>query len=175
MDQSNYYYLGYISKTVGNKGDLSFFLDTDEPGAYAELSMVFINIKETLVPYQIQKIKIQGQKAQVHLEDIDNVELASKLTGSTLHLPMEFLPTLSGNNFYYHEIIGFEIEDTKFGKIGVVNNVIDSTSQAIFQIMHSDKEVLIPITDNIVKKVNRKSKLITVEAPEGLIEIYLSS
>ena len=171
----SYYYLGYISKTVGNKGDLMFILDTDEPNAYAALPMVFINIKGTLIPYQIEKIIIRAEKAQVHLEGVDNVQLASNLSGTTLHLPMDHLPKLKGNSFYYHEIIGFEVEDKRFGEIGLIKSVLDHSSQAIFQIMCNEKEVLIPIADDFVKKVDRKKKQIKVEVPEGLIELYLQN
>jgi 16S rRNA processing protein RimM len=170
---NSYYYLGYISKTVGNKGDVMFTLDTDEPDAYAELPMIFIDIKGRFIPYQIEKIIIRGEKAQVHLKDIDNVQLASSLSGTSLHLPIDYLPKLKGNSFYYHEIIGFEVEDKIFGKIGLIKDVLDHSSQAIFQIMHDEKEVLIPIADDFVKKVDRKKKLIKVEVPEGLIELYL--
>jgi 16S rRNA processing protein RimM len=35
------------------------------------------------------------------------------------------------------------------------------------------KEVLLPIFDGLVKKVDRKKKILYVEAPEGLIDLYI--
>lgn len=175
MEHKDYFYLGYISKTIGTKGDVSFQLETDQPAAYANLSMVFIDIKGSLIPYQIEKMIIKGAKAQVHLQDIDNAEKSGLLTGSNLHLPMNFLPKLKGNNFYFHEVIGFTVEDKSFGLLGVIKEISDQGAQAIFQIDHQGTEVLIPITDDFVKKVDRKKKTILVETPEGLIDLYLQA
>jgi 16S rRNA processing protein RimM len=40
--------------------------------------------------------------------------------------------------------------------------------------MNGSKEVLIPLIEGIVKEVDRKKKTMTITAPEGLIELYLS-
>lgn len=173
MEHSDYFYLGYISKSIGTKGDVSFMLETDQPDAYAKLSMIFIDIKGSLIPYQIEKISIKGNKAQVHLQDIDSAEKSGSLTGCKLHLPMNFLPKLKGNSFYFHEVIGYTIEDKSHGMIGTITEISDHGPQAIFQIDHEGTEILIPITDDFVKKVDRKKKTILVETPEGLIDLYL--
>ena len=80
---------------------------------------------------------------------------------------------ITGNQFYYHEIIGFTVQDKGFGKVGIITGVNDSTAQHLFEIDHDGKEVLIPINDEIIEKVDRASKTIFLDTPEGLIEIYL--
>lgn len=173
MEHPDYFYLGYVSKAIGTKGDLSFQLESDQPNAYESLSMIFIDIKGSLIPYQIEKISIKGNRAQVHLQDIDNSEKSGFLIGCKLHLPMSFLPKLKGNSFYFHEVIGFEVKDESFGMIGIIKEISDQGAQAIFQIDHQGTEILIPITDDFVKKVDRKKKIILVQTPEGLIDLYL--
>jgi 16S rRNA processing protein RimM len=84
------------------------------------------------------------------------------------------LPKLTGNKFYYHEVIGFSVEDDVYGDIGIVEGVNDTTSQALFEVKKGDKQLLIPINDEIIKKVDRQSKTITVTTPEGLVDLYLS-
>jgi len=83
------------------------------------------------------------------------------------------LPKLKGNSFYYHEIIGFTVIDEKHGNIGVIEKVLDNQHQDIFSIKKENKEILIPVADEIIKKVDRKNKVIEIEAPDGLIEIYI--
>jgi 16S rRNA processing protein RimM len=109
----------------------------------------------------------------VKLADIDNEDEAVALVGSELYLPLAFLPPLKGNKFYYHEIMNFKVDDKKQGDIGNVKDVLDQTGQPIFIIQKGEKEILIPMTDEIIRKVDRKNKLIEIEAPEGLIDIYL--
>ncbi len=107
------------------------------------------------------------------LQDVDSEDKSIELVDSELFLPIELLPKLSGNKFYYHEIIGFSIIDKEFGNIGIIDKVLDYPHQDVFSIKKDYKEILIPVSDDIIKNVNRKNKSIEIHAPEGLIEIYL--
>jgi 16S rRNA processing protein RimM len=51
--------------------------------------------------------------------------------------------------------------------------VNEQTAQALFVINNNGKQVLIPIHDEIIKKVDRENKIIFIKAPEGLIDLYL--
>jgi 16S rRNA processing protein RimM len=44
----------------------------------------------------------------------------------------------------------------------------------LIQIMNGSKEVLVPLIEGIVQNVDRKKKTMTIKAPPGLIELYLS-
>ena len=63
--------------------------------------------------------------------------------------------------------------DNQHGNIGKVEYVLDLPQQSLMQIVFGEKEILIPIVDEIVLKVDRRKKEIHILAPEGLIEIYL--
>jgi 16S rRNA processing protein RimM len=41
------------------------------------------------------------------------------------------LPKLSGNKFYFHEVIGFEVEDIRLGYVGEIQSVNDTTAQPL--------------------------------------------
>jgi len=60
-----------------------------------------------------------------------------------------------------------------FGEIGVLENVLDLPQQALFQILHHDKEVLIPVVEEVIMQVDRARRTIYIRAPEGLIDLYL--
>ena len=83
------------------------------------------------------------------------------------------LPKLSGDKFYFHEVIGFTLLDKVHGDIGIVQSINDSASQVLFEAKKGDKELLIPVTDDIITKVNRETKTIEVNCPEGLVDLYL--
>ena len=95
--------------------------------------------------------------------------------GAALLLPLSLLPKLTGNKFYYHEIIGFTLLDKVHGGIGQITAVNDTVSQALFIAKKEDKELLIPITDQIITKVDRENKTIEVTTPDGLVALYLGA
>ena len=84
------------------------------------------------------------------------------------------LPKLEGNQFYYHEVIGFSLIDRIHGDIGVVQSINDSASQVLFEVLKGEKQLLIPLNDEIIKEVDRKAKTIAIDAPDGLVDLYLS-
>ena len=55
----------------------------------------------------------------------------------------------------------------------MIQSVNDSASQELFEVLKDGKELLIPISDDIIKKVDRKNKEIHVKTPEGLVDLYL--
>ena len=52
--------------------------------------------------------------------------------------------------------------------------MLEYPTQAVIQVMHDGKEILIPIHDDIIQKVNKKAKTLNINAPEGLIDMYLN-
>ncbi len=174
MSRDDFYYLGKIVKTSGYKGNLVFFFDVDDISYYKDLEAVFVEISEELIPFAISGIQIKDNKtAFVKIEDIDDEEQAVALTGKDLYLPLSYLPPLTGKKFYFHEVTGFSIIDNNYGNIGKVTDFIEHSAQVLFVIKNNDKEILVPTSDEIIKKIDRKNKIIYIKAPEGLIDIYL--
>ena len=168
-----YFLLGKIIRTHGYKGGLKAILDVDQPEEYRELDMLFIEVKDQLIPWMIENIHLERNKANLKLADLNDMESAEKLVGRFIYLPVELLPKLKGNKFYYHEVAGFRVHDEDHGDIGFIDRVIDLPNNPLFAITFNDKEILLPISDEIILKVDRKKKTIDVRAPQGLIEIYL--
>lgn len=172
---SEYYFLGKITKPHGYEGKVSVYFDTDEPEMYADLKVVFLNINNSPVPYFITYLNINNNKAIVQFQDVDNFEKADFLSKKDMYLPLSTLPVLTGNKFYYHEIENFTVVDEKFGVVGIVKVVLDYTNQAVMQIFNGEKEILVPINSHIILKVDREKKEIAIQAPDGLIEMYLEN
>ena len=148
-------------------------IDADDPSAYVDMKHFFLEINKVLTPFFVGRITPNGDKFFVQVQDIKSIEQAQNLVGKEAYLPMEMLPKLSGKQFYFHEIVGFMVVDTEKGELGPVSEVLEYPTQAILQVMKGNKEILIPILDQVIQKVDRKSKTLTITAPEGLIDMYL--
>jgi 16S rRNA processing protein RimM len=177
MKKDDCFYLGIIARKHSYKGEVVIKFDTDEPELYNQLDAVFIEINDKLIPFFIEKSLLQkGNQLRVKFEGIDTEEDAERLLKSSTYLPLKLLPKLEGNKFYYHEVIGFAIEDVKFGIIGKITSINNQTAQALFVIENDDKvEILIPIIDNFIKKVDRKEQKVTVIIPDGLLDLYIKN
>ena len=175
MTKEECFYLGRVAKTHGIKGEITIKLDVDDPSAYLGMKYFFLEINKVLTPFFVDKITDSGDKFFVSVQDVKTVEAASALTGKNVYLPLELLPKLSGKQFYYHEVKGFVLVDTQKGELGPIHDIIEYPTQAIIQVMKDGKEILIPILEQVIQKVDRKAKKLYVTAPEGLIDMYLEN
>ena len=174
MQIKDCFYLGKIVKKYSFKGELLVKLDTDEPEIFKNLESVFISLRNNLIPFFVDSCKLhKSQLLRIKFEDVDTEEDAEALLKSDLYLPLSILPTLSGNKFYYHEVTGFTVIDENFGEVGVIDNINDTGAQELFVIDRNGTEILIPLNDQFIKKVDREQKQIIVNTPEGLIDLYL--
>ncbi|HET7361449.1 MAG TPA: ribosome maturation factor RimM [Salinimicrobium sp.] len=168
------FYLGKIVSKFSFKGEVLIKLDTDEPESYLEMESVYVDYDKNLVPFFIEKSSLQkSYLLRVKFEDVDTEEDAGDLMKCDLYLPLEMLPKLNDDQFYYHEIIGYTVEDATYGTVGTLSSINDTTAQALFVIERNGKEILIPMNDEFLLKVDKKNKIIHVKTPEGLIDLYL--
>lgn len=172
MTKEECYYLGRVTKPFGFKGEMVLFLDVDEQEDYAGLDSVFVETKNGLVPYFIKSLRFSGNKAIATFEDLTPDEAAA-LAGHEMYLPLDLLPKLTGNQFYFHEVKGFRVIDDEHGDIGVIESIIEYPAQPLFQIMNGGTEILVPVIDQVIKKVDRENRTIYISAPNGLIDLYM--
>lgn len=174
MKKEDCFYLGKIVSKYSFKGELLIKLDTDQPELYEDLESMFIDVRNTLIPFFIESSQLhKSDLLRVRFEDVTNEGDADALIKNDVYLPLKFLPKLEGNKFYFHEVIGFTVQDVNYGTVGIIVSINDSTAQALFEIEQNGKEILIPMNDEFIEKVDRTTKTIFVKTPEGLIDLYL--
>lgn len=167
------YQLGYVTKTHGLKGEIQIFLDVDVPEVYRNLESMFVLRNNSLVPFFLEHIQISGSKALVKIDEIDHIDDAKDLVSSEIFLPLSFLPELDQDQFYFHEIIGYKLFDGE-KLIGEIKNVYTLSPQNLIEVDHNGIEVLIPMNDEIITKVDKEKKKVFANLPDGLLEVYLS-
>lgn len=174
INKSDFFNLGKILKFNRKNGELSVWFDVDDPSYYENIEMFFVEIDAGLVPFFIKNIRNKSDNIfLIRLKDYDTPEKAQPLVNHNVFLHKSSLQELDENRFYFHEIIGYSVIDQKLGKVGKVVKVLERPEQDILQIVFKDKEILIPLADEIFQKVNRRKKQIFINTPEGLIDLYL--
>jgi 16S rRNA processing protein RimM len=174
MRKEDCFYLGKIAKKFSFKGEVLIYLDTDEPESYENMESVFVEFNKNLVPFFIENSSLhKNDFLRVRFEEVNNEEDADAILNKEVYLPLSTLPKLSGNKFYFHEVIGFEIEDKRVGVFGVIQSINDTTAQPLFEVLNGEVEILIPMIDQFLVKIDRQNKKVIMDLPEGLIEMYL--
>lgn len=178
MNKQECFYFGQILRTFRNDGQVVAHLEVDEPELYEDIEFVFLEIGKEMgfVPFFIDDFHLRQQnEAVITFTDVNSEKEALHIKGARLYLPETILPQLEGTQFYYHEIESWEVVDKTLGSIGHIKSVIENPSNPLLQILSKDKkEILIPINDKFITLVDRENCRLNIDAPEGLIELYLS-
>jgi 16S rRNA processing protein RimM len=173
MDLKEFYSIGYIRRTIGIKGEMGILLDVDNPARYNGVNALLLVKNGVQNAVDLEQAKVRGEELVIRIKGTINPEDAKKFVGSTVMLPLAALPKLSDKQFYFHEIPGFTVIDAAHGEIGKVKEVMERSVQPVIIIRQGYEEILIPVTDDIIQKVDREAKVLHVKAPEGLIDLYL--
>lgn len=174
MRKEDCFYLGKIAKKFSFKGEVLIYLDTDEPELYEDMESIFVEFNKNLIPFFIENSSLhKNDFLRVKFEDVDNEEQADEIINCEVYLPISMLPKLEGNKFYFHEVIGFEIEDKRLGVFGKIVSINDSSAQPLFEVVNGSLEILVPMIDQFLVKIDRENKKVIMDLPEGLVEMYL--
>lgn len=165
--------IGYISKTHGLKGHiilrLNELINIDEEA----IKSVFLDINGSQVPYFIEECRPNNTGYIVKLETIDTVDTSKKLIGKKAFALPDFILE---NDESLNEFIGYAIIDSRLGNIGNIAAVDEKTDNAIVKVIHpSGVEIILPFNDDFIIEIDDDLKTIEFNAPEGLIEMYLSN
>ncbi|WP_370895348.1 ribosome maturation factor RimM [Chryseobacterium gossypii] len=173
MRKEDCYFLGKITRRHGLSGNVILKLDTDQPELYNKLESIFVEINGLLVPFFIEKTSWSKADALNISFKNSSEALVDQVVGKNVYLPLATLPKLSGKQFYYHEVIGFNILDEDNDNCGIIQSVNDQTAQHYFILDLSGKEIVIPIIKDWILEVNREERHLKMQLPEGLMEVFL--
>jgi 16S rRNA processing protein RimM len=170
MKLDSCYKIGLITRPHGLKGEVTVFLD--DPGVdWDSTKSVFIRTGNSLVPYFIEQLSVQGTKAYIKFEDVTTPESAAQIAKHEIFLPKTARPKSGRGEFYDDEIIGFTVTDATAGAIGTVTDVVTSGPARLLEVKNDKKEILIPIDGPFITSINKSKKKIEVDLPDGFLDI----
>lgn len=171
MKKENCFILGYITKPHGIKGAVNVSSEfSGQPKLNQETA--FIEINNELTPFLIEEILFKPKNIVLKFEDVDSYEKARDLVKATVFLPITSLNTL-GETYPLYQIQDYRVIDKIEGDLGSVKEVLQFPQQLIVQLFINNKEVLFPLTSETLIQIDEKHKILYVNLPEGLLNIYL--
>jgi len=173
MQKEACFYIGFIAKKHSFNGLLSIKLDGTVINNYENLEFIYIEIEGQLIFYRIENSSIQKKIfLKIKLEDIDNDNAAKALIKKNVYVLKKNVTQLKSHIFFNFQITDFKVQNKEKKYIGLVHEVnILSTQPILIVLDESKKEIMIPLVDNFIVNVSKKNKIITVDLPEGLIDI----
>lgn len=163
-----------IGKIVGTHGIAGLLkLKSFNPKSVGLLSaqQIWLADGTSCVSYTLDEAKPHKRILLLKLRGIDQIDAAEQLVGHELSIPVDVLGTLSDSEYYYLDVVGFDVFDTKENYLGKVIDVWLKEGGDLYVVEGTDKEHLIPTTREIIEKVDFPNQQVIVDLPEGLLDI----
>ncbi|EDM36312.1 16S rRNA processing protein [Pedobacter sp. BAL39] len=169
------FYIGYITKTKGLKGEVQLFFEYDEP-ELLELDVVFADINGKMVPFFVSSYKLQtNNTGNFYFDDVDHIDKAQPLLRKKIYLPLAKMPDRSDDDFSYEDLVGYLVIDENLGELGEILEVNEYPQQFVATMSYKNKEVMFPLNEDMIVEIDEEEALLRVLLPDGLLDIYLEN
>ena len=166
------YKIGLFNKPHGIHGELQFTF-TDDIFDRVDCDYLICLLDGIFVPFFIEEYRFRSDStALVKLEGIDTAERARMFTNVEVYFPVKHAEEAEDGELSWNFFVGFRMEDVRHGELGEVVEVDTTTVNTLFVVEQEDgEELLIPAQEEFIVEINQEKKLITVELPEGLLNL----
>lgn len=164
--------VGKIVNTHGLRGDVKVVAWTDYPEVFEDIETVYIKKKNEYEKLDITNIKYQKNNLIVKFAQIKDINEAEKYKNFVLYCERANLGELPEGVYYIADLIGSKIVTEDGESIGTVIDVFNTGSNDIYEVKREEKKnMLIPVIDNVVRKIDIENKTITVSLMDGLEDL----
>jgi 16S rRNA processing protein RimM len=168
-----YFKIGKLVAAFGVNGQLILQHELGKKTSLKGLQAIFIEEKKkSFLPWFIESVKIKSDnEVYLTLEGITNREAALKITQKEVWLTEEDFKKFAAQSAPAN-LLGYTIIDID-KSLGSILEVIEQPHQMLCRLEINSKEVLIPLNESTLQKIDHKKRQVLVELPDGLLEIYL--
>lgn len=164
--------VGRLGKAHGLKGEIKVKIEDAFFDDLVSSDSLLIEISGQYIPYFVDAWRSDG--ALLKLEEVDDKEAAFLLQQKDIYLPEDKIsepdtPTDEGTPFDHW--INWTIQDSEIGKVGQIDDVVDLPQHYLAEVNINGNTVMIPLHEDLIESVDEKAKLITMNLPEGLLEL----
>lgn len=157
--------IGRVGAPHGVRGEMRVIPLTDFVDRFRDMKEVMVG-DELL---HIESCRFHKQFVILRFREYPVREDAMQLTGKVLTVSREETVPLEDGVYYTFDIIGLRVFDPDGAEIGVVENVMRTGSNDVYQVRRSDgSELLVPALKAVVKEIDIKGGRMVVDMPDTL-------
>jgi len=174
-DMAEYFNIGKFVAAHGLKGELILQHRLGKKSSLKGLKTLFTEErKDSFLPWFIESTRIKNEtEIYIKLESVDTREAATKITQKEIWLTEEDFKKFAAKSSPMG-LLGYHLYNQN-RDLGPILEVIEQPHQIICRLELNQKEILAPIHENTLQKIDHKKRIVYVEFPEGLLELYLGA
>ena len=163
--------IGRVTKPHGIKGRVKveyFGEDLDQFLLYREV--ILRDPTGRAQTFEVVEAILQPPRIILTLKGIQTLEDTEPLINREIFVQRETLPELAEDEFYWIDLLGMGVETVEGKRLGRVKTVFPTGAHDVFVVEGCRREIYLPATADIIRRVDRERSLVTVRWMEGLWE-----
>lgn len=133
-----------------------------------------------LTRYEVEACRTYRDRVVVKLRGIDSAGRAQILAGLDILIPCNGLVDLPDGAYYIFELVGLRVRTRDGRDLGTVRDVLFTGGTALLAVERGGQartapggdEILLPVARAICTRIDPDGGMITIDPPEGLLELY---
>jgi 16S rRNA processing protein RimM len=167
-----------IVKPQGRRGEVAAEILTDFPERFGHVQQAYLE-QRGREPRAIEVERAWPHKDRVILKllGVDTISQASALRGLHVLVPREEKMPLPAHHYYLWELWGCRVvteQEGELREVGRVTGVEPTGGVDLLHVVPTERargEVLIPLAQDICKRIDTEAKTIVIDPPEDLLEL----
>lgn len=160
--------IGRVITTQGSKGEVRVISLTDFPDRFRNLKKIYlVHERKQPVTTEIERTWPHKGFIILKIKGYDSISQAEELKGFFIAIPKEERMKLKKDEYYIDEVMGLEVENEEGKRLGKIIDVVRNPGNDIY-VVKNNKELWIPATKEMVKKIDLENKKMVIHMVEGL-------
>ncbi|MBZ4188634.1 ribosome maturation factor RimM [Niabella beijingensis] len=172
MKQEEYISIGKIAGVYGLRGEIVLQHALGDTTFEALRKIFTRDTAGNFFPWFVESVRVKNEtEAYLKLEEVNTPEQARPMVRKEAWFSAEDFKRYASKTAPI-SLLGYTVKDGK-QVLGVIQEVIEQPHQVLCRLTVRGREVWIPLHEESLKKVDHRYKNITVQLPDGLLDIYL--
>jgi 16S rRNA processing protein RimM len=164
--------VGRVERPHGVAGEVSVSIRTDFPERFEEGAMLLWQRGDEQRPLRVASARPHAGRVLIGFEGVENVAAARALAGGDLCISSSEARPAPPGFYYEHEILGWLCEDRAGRRLGVAVGLERAPGAPILSVETAPGKIaLVPFVHGIVVSIDRETRRIVLDPPEGLLEL----
>lgn len=160
--------VGKIGAVHGVRGEVKVHSFTEAMDSLLDYPLWQLRRGKEIKQVKLASGRLQGKSLVAKIEGLDDRELARALTGYEICVQRSELPELTGDEFYWHQLVGLKVINQDQQLFGVVDHLLETGANDVLVVKPcagslDDRERLLPYTQQCVQSVDLTANEIRVE------------
>ena len=151
-----------VGAPFGIKGWLKLQVFTHSPDSLDAYASWLLNCPTGWEEFELEDFAVNVKGVVAKLKGCDDRTAAEKLVKREIGIPRDALEKTGDGEVFWFDLIGCDVVNTAGNKLGKVETLMETGANDVLVVKQGSEETLIPFIDDVIVKVDREAKQITV-------------